>query len=51
VLGGGCEVRDFDLDAVLNQEFQTSEMQSVLFAVDSFEQIYEAMTVAESRLG
>jgi phenylalanine-4-hydroxylase len=51
VLAGGCEVRDFDLDAVLNQEFQTSEMQPVLFAVESFEQIYEAMTVAESRQG
>jgi phenylalanine-4-hydroxylase len=32
VLSGGCEVRDFDLDAVLDQEFQTSEMQPVLFA-------------------
>ncbi len=51
VLAGGCEVKDFDLDAVLDQEFQTSAMQPVLYAVESFEQIYEATKEAESRLG
>ena len=51
VLAGGCEIRDFDVDAVLNQEMQTSEMQPVLFAVDSFEQIYEAAKAAESKIG
>jgi phenylalanine-4-hydroxylase len=51
VLVGGCEVKDFNLDAVMNQEFQTSEMQPVLYAVESFEQIYEAAKQAESRLG
>jgi phenylalanine-4-hydroxylase len=51
VLAGGCEVKDFDLDAVLNQEFQTSEMQPVLYAVESFEQIYEATKLAAARLG
>ena len=51
VLAGGCEVREFDLDAVLGQEFQTSAMQPVLFAVESFEQIYEAAKMAEGRLG
>jgi phenylalanine-4-hydroxylase len=51
VLAGGCEVKDFDLDAVMNQEFQTSEMQPVLYAVESFEQIYEAAKRAEGRLG
>jgi len=51
VLAGGCEVKDFDLDAVLNQEFQTSEMQPVLYAVESFDQIYEATKEAEKRLG
>jgi phenylalanine-4-hydroxylase len=50
VLAGGCEIRDFDLDAVLNQEMQTSEMQPVLFAVESFDQIYEAAKAAESRV-
>ena len=51
VLAGGCEVREFDLDAVLGQAFQTSAMQPVLFAVESFEQIYEAAAEAEQRLG
>jgi phenylalanine-4-hydroxylase len=50
VLSGGCEIKDFDLDAVLNQEFQTSEMQPVLYAVQSFEEIYEATKSAEQRL-
>ena len=51
VLAGGCEVRDFDLDAVLEQRFDTGAMQPVLYAVDSFEQIYEAAKMAEKRLG
>ena len=51
VLNGGCEIKDFDLDAVLDQEFQTSEMQPVLYAVESFEQIYEATKLAASRVG
>jgi phenylalanine-4-hydroxylase len=51
VLAGGCEIKAFDLDSVLNQEFQTGEMQPVLYAVDSFEQIYEAAKMAEKKLG
>ena len=50
VLAGGCEVRDFDLDAVLETPVDTGEMQPVLFAVESFEQIFEATKVAEERL-
>ncbi len=50
VLNGGCEIRDFDVDTVLNQQMQTSEMQPVLFAVESFDQIYEAAKHAEARL-
>lgn len=50
LLEGGCEVRPFDLDEVLNQTFDTGAMQPVLFAVESFEQIYEATKVAEERL-
>ena len=46
----GPEIRDFDLEAVLNQEFLVSEMQKVLYAVESFEQIYEAAKEAEHRL-
>ena len=51
VLNGGCEVRDFDVDAVLNQPLDTGAMQPILFAVESFDQIYEAAKTAESRLG
>ncbi len=51
VLEGGCEVRDFDLDAVLETVVDTGEMQPVLYAVESFEQIYEATKAAEARLG
>lgn len=50
VLAGGCEVRDFNLDEVLRQEFQTGAMQPVLFAVESFDQIYEATRLAEQQL-
>ncbi len=50
VLEGGCEIRDFDLDAVLDQSMKTNEMQKVLFAVDSFDQMYEAMKQAPSRI-
>jgi phenylalanine-4-hydroxylase len=51
VLAGGCEVREFNLDAVLDQEFHTDAMQPVLYAVESFEQIYEATKQAEARIG
>jgi phenylalanine-4-hydroxylase len=51
VLAGGCEVKDFQLDAVMNQEFQTGEMQPVLYAVESFDQIYDAAKSAEALLG
>jgi phenylalanine-4-hydroxylase len=44
------EIRDFNLDEVLNQTISTSEMQPVLYAVESFEQVYEAALAAESRL-
>lgn len=51
VVAGGPEIRDFNLDQVLEQRFSTSEMQRVLYAVDSFEQIYEAAQQAGRRLG
>jgi len=50
VLAGGCEIKDFNLEAVMNQEMQTSEMQPVLYAVESFEEIYEAAKAAESMI-
>jgi phenylalanine-4-hydroxylase len=50
VIAGGPEIRDFNLDQVLNQEFLVSEMQKVLYAVESFDQIYEAAQQAELHL-
>jgi phenylalanine-4-hydroxylase len=43
VLEGHCEVRDFSLDAVLQAPVQVDQMHKVLFAIESFEQIYEAL--------
>jgi phenylalanine-4-hydroxylase len=47
----GLEIREFDLDQVLNTVVDVSKMQPVLYAIESFEQIYEAAKEAESRLG
>ena len=48
--GRGPEIRSFNLDQVLNQQFLVSEMQKVLYAVESFDQIYEATQQAEEKL-
>lgn len=50
VISGGPAILPFDIDKVLNQEFSTSRMQSVLYAVESFEQVYQAAREAEQRL-
>jgi phenylalanine-4-hydroxylase len=49
--GAGVEVREFDLEQVLEEPVDTGAMQKVLYAIESFEQIYEATKEAESRLG
>jgi phenylalanine-4-hydroxylase len=51
VISGVPEIRDFNLDEVLDRDFSISEMQPVLYAVESFDQIYEATREARSRLG
>jgi phenylalanine-4-hydroxylase len=50
VIEGGCEVRPFDLETVLETPVKVDELQKVLFAIESFEQIYEAMQEAERRV-
>lgn len=47
---GGLEIRDFRLDDVLNTTVDVSKMQPVLYAIESYEQIFEATKEAESRL-
>ncbi|GGH15807.1 phenylalanine 4-monooxygenase [Silvibacterium dinghuense] len=48
--GHGPQIRDFNLEQVLGQQFLVSEMQKVLYAVESFDQIYEAAHQAEELL-
>jgi len=48
---GRLEIRDFDLEQVLETTVDVSKMQPVLYAIESFEQIFEATKEAEGRLG
>jgi phenylalanine-4-hydroxylase len=50
LIEGGCEVRDFNLDEVLETPVKVDELQKVLFAIESFDQIYEGMREAEKRI-
>lgn len=50
VIEGKCAVRDFSLDEVLRTPVKVDEFQKVLFAVTSFDQIYEGMHEAEQRV-
>ena len=47
----GLEIREFDLEKVLDTVVDVSKMQPVLYAIESFDQIYEATKEAEARLG
>jgi phenylalanine-4-hydroxylase len=49
VMEGHCAIRDFTLDEVVNTPVKVNELHKVLFAVSSFDQIYEAMHEAERR--
>jgi phenylalanine-4-hydroxylase len=49
VIDGHCMVRDFTLDEVLNTPVKVDELHKLLFAVNSFDQVYEAMHEAERR--
>jgi phenylalanine-4-hydroxylase len=42
-LGDGCERRPFTLDAVLAQPFEIDHFQDVLFVIDSFDQLFDAV--------
>jgi phenylalanine-4-hydroxylase len=49
VMDGHCAIRDFTLDEVVDTPVKVNELHKVLFAVSSFDQIYEAMHEAERR--
>jgi phenylalanine-4-hydroxylase len=46
----GCEVRPFVLDEVLRTPVKVDEMHHLLFAIESFDEIYEAMRTLEARI-
>jgi phenylalanine-4-hydroxylase len=50
VIDGGCEVRDFGLDEVLSTPVKVDSIHKRLFAIESFDQIYEAMHEAEKQV-
>jgi phenylalanine-4-hydroxylase len=50
VLHGGCAVRPFVLDEVLRTPVKVDEMQPLLFAIESFDEIYEAVHTMEARI-
>ena len=50
VISGHCAIRDFSLDEVLDTPVKVDELHKLLFAVSSFDQIYEAMHEAERRV-
>lgn len=50
VLDAGCTVRPFDLDEVLKTPVKVDEMHKLLFAIDSFDHIYDVMHVLEARI-
>jgi phenylalanine-4-hydroxylase len=50
VISGRCEVRDFNLEEVLATPVKVDEIHKLLFAIESFEQIYEAMQETEKQL-
>jgi len=50
VTEGHCAVHAFSLDEVLDTPVKVDEFQKVLFAISSFDQMYEAMHEAEQRV-
>ena len=50
VLHSGCEVHPFVLDEVLRTPVKVDEMNHLLFAIESFDEIYEAIHTLEARI-
>lgn len=48
-LGAGCRRLPFSLDAVLSQPFEIDRLQDVLFVIDGFDQLFEAVETLERR--
>lgn len=50
-LGPSCDRRSFSLDAVIDQPFEIDRFQDVLFVVEDFRELFEAVAEMEDRLG
>jgi phenylalanine-4-hydroxylase len=50
-VGPTCDRRPFDLEEVIDQPFEIDRLQDVLFVVDDFEQLFEAVRIMEARVG
>jgi len=50
VLSRGCTVHAFNLDNVLRTPVKVDEMHHLLFAIESFDEIYQAMRTVEARV-
>ena len=50
VLEGHCRVEDFSLEAVLNTPVQVDQMHQLLFAIESFDQIYESLQIVQQKI-
>ena len=50
VLSRGCAVHAFQLDEVLRTPVKVDEMNHLLFAIESFDEIYRAMRTLEARI-
>lgn len=50
-LGPQCDRRPFTLDAVIAQPFAIDHFQHVLFVVDGFDQLFDAVRAMELRMG
>ena len=47
VIEGGCRIRDFNLREVLETPVKVDQVHQLLFAIESFDQVYEAVEEAE----
>ncbi|MGH7502313.1 MAG: phenylalanine 4-monooxygenase [Longimicrobiales bacterium] len=49
-LGPKCDRRPFSLDAVISQAFEIDHFQDVLFVVDAFDQLFDAVRAMDQRM-
>lgn len=47
-LSDACERRPFELDAVLAQPFEIDKLQTTLFVIESFDQLFEAVRLIQA---